>query len=32
MGILLISSILLLIGNILSDLLVALIDSRIRFQ
>jgi microcin C transport system permease protein len=32
MGILLISSILLLIGNILSDLLVALIDPRIRFR
>ncbi len=32
MGILLISSILLLIGNILSDMLVALLDPRIRFQ
>jgi microcin C transport system permease protein len=32
MGILLISSILLLLGNILSDLLVAAIDPRIRFR
>jgi microcin C transport system permease protein len=32
MGILLISSILLLVGNILSDLLVAMIDPRIRFR
>ncbi len=32
MGILLISSILLLVGNILSDMLVALLDPRIRFH
>jgi microcin C transport system permease protein len=32
MGILFISSLLLLVGNILSDILVALIDPRIRFQ
>jgi microcin C transport system permease protein len=32
MGILLISSLLLLIGNILSDMLVALLDPRIRFH
>jgi microcin C transport system permease protein len=32
MGILLISSILLLVGNILSDIIVALIDPRIRFK
>ncbi len=32
MGILLISSVLLLVGNILSDMLVALLDPRIRFQ
>ena len=32
MGILLISSLLLLVGNILSDLLVAVIDPRIRFR
>lgn len=32
MGVVLISSLLLLIGNILSDLLVAVVDPRIRFQ
>ncbi|MGF1530353.1 MAG: ABC transporter permease [Puniceicoccaceae bacterium] len=32
MGVVLVSSLLLLIGNILSDLLVALIDPRVRFQ
>ena len=32
MGILLISSLLLLVGNILSDVLVAVIDPRIRFR
>jgi microcin C transport system permease protein len=32
MGILLISSLLLLVGNILSDALVAVIDPRIRFN
>ena len=32
MGVVLLSSLLLLIGNVLSDLLVALVDPRIRFQ
>ena len=32
MGVVLLSSLLLLIGNILSDILVALVDPRIRFQ
>lgn len=32
MGLLLIGSILLLVGNILSDVLVALLDPRIRFK
>jgi microcin C transport system permease protein len=32
MGIVLLSSFLLLIGNLLSDFLVALVDPRIRFQ
>jgi microcin C transport system permease protein len=32
MGVLIISSVLILIGNILSDVLVALIDPRIRFK
>jgi len=31
MGVLLLSSLLLLVGNILSDILVALVDPRIRF-
>jgi microcin C transport system permease protein len=32
MGIVLIASLLLLVGNIISDFLVALVDPRIRFQ
>ena len=32
LGILVISSLLLLVGNILSDMLVALVDPRVRFQ
>jgi len=32
MGVLIVSSVLILIGNILSDLLVAMIDPRIRFK
>jgi microcin C transport system permease protein len=32
MGVLLISSLLLLLGNILSDVLVALVDPRVRFK
>jgi microcin C transport system permease protein len=32
MGVVLIASLLLLIGNIVSDVLVALVDPRIRFQ
>ena len=32
MGILLISSILLLVGNIISDMLVAAVDPRVRFD
>jgi microcin C transport system permease protein len=32
MGVILLSSLLLLIGNIISDILVALVDPRIRFQ
>ena len=32
MGIVLLASLLLLIGNIISDILVALVDPRIRFQ
>jgi microcin C transport system permease protein len=32
MGVLLISSLLLLIGHILSDVLVALVDPRVRFK
>tara|TARA_B000000557_G_C20494380_1_gene325252 strand:- start:173 stop:520 length:348 start_codon:yes stop_codon:yes gene_type:complete len=32
MGVLLLASILLLLGNILSDILVAIVDPRIRFQ
>jgi microcin C transport system permease protein len=32
MGIVLLGSLLLLIGNIISDILVAMIDPRIRFQ
>ena len=32
MGVVLLASVLLLIGNIISDVLVALVDPRIRFQ
>jgi microcin C transport system permease protein len=32
MGVVLLSSVLLLIGNIISDILVALVDPRVRFQ
>jgi microcin C transport system permease protein len=32
MGVVLLSSFLLLVGNIISDLLVAIVDPRIRFQ
>jgi microcin C transport system permease protein len=32
MGVVLLGSLLLLIGNVLSDILVALVDPRVRFQ
>ena len=32
MGVVLLSSLLLLVGNILSDIIVALVDPRVRFQ
>ena len=32
MGVLLLTSILLLIGNIISDFIVAMVDPRVRFQ